>query len=176
MIMRYVLQVDSFMLENCSESVKKNFQDTIITVIGLDLTVNYLSLIYSKLRPLYAMVIKNCLSVALKACLISCYIVHSSQMSFFWWTGMSDCPMVITRSKRIWIGCQESASVVLARGFAQLIVPVVNRGLIKEGVVPEICMRDGLPNGKIVLEFRWFGAQLREPVFNVIIISLLGMG
>ena len=81
--MRDVLQVDSFMLENCGESVKENFQDTIITVVGLDLTVNYLTLIYSKLCPLYAMVIKNCLSVALKACLISCYIVYSSQMSFF---------------------------------------------------------------------------------------------
>ena len=81
--MRDVLQVDSFMLENCGESVKENFQDTIITVVGLDLTVNYLPLIYGKLRPLYAMVIKNCLSVALKACLISCYIVYSSQMSFF---------------------------------------------------------------------------------------------
>ena len=58
------------MLENCGESVEENFQDTIITVIGLDLTVNYLSLVYSKLRPLYAMVVKNCLSVALEACLI----------------------------------------------------------------------------------------------------------
>ena len=81
--MGYVLQVDSLMLENCRESVEENFQDTIITVIGLDLTVHYLSLIYSKLRPLYAMVIKNCLSVALKACLISCHIVDSSQMGFF---------------------------------------------------------------------------------------------
>ena len=81
--MRYVLQVDSLMLENSRESVEENLQDTIVTVIGLDLTVNYLSLVYSKLRPLYAVVIKNCLSVALKACLIGRHIVDSSQMGFF---------------------------------------------------------------------------------------------
>ena len=78
MVMWYVLQVDSFMLENCRESVKENFQDTIVPVIGLDLTVNYLSLLYSKLRPLYTMVIKNCLSLAFKACLVGCHIIHSS--------------------------------------------------------------------------------------------------
>ena len=176
MVMWYVLQVDSFMLENCRESVKENFQDTIVPVIGLDLTVNYLSLLYSKLRPLYAMVIKNCLSVALKACLISCHIVHSSQMGFFWWVGMSDCSTVITRSKRIWIGFQESPFIVVPRGFAQLIVPAVNSGLIEEAVVPEICMRNGLPNREIVLEFWWLGAQLRKPVFDVVMISLLSMG
>ena len=76
--MWYVLQVDSFMLENCRESVKENFQDTIVPVIGLDLTVNYLSLIYGKLRPLYAMVIKNCLSLPFKTCLVGCHIIHSS--------------------------------------------------------------------------------------------------